>query len=145
MSGISSIMNTALMGMMTYQTAISVTTNNIANVDPDGYSKQVGGHQGQRPLSGAEVTAITRIFDQFCQAKINDSASGLGKAETEEQYLEYVEALFDETESDGLSDGSVRFLELLAGIGQRSLEIYGAANVFPPPSPWPTNFNQNGE
>ncbi|MBF0529103.1 MAG: flagellar hook-associated protein FlgK, partial [Deltaproteobacteria bacterium] len=107
----SSIMSTALSGLQAYQTAISVTGTNIANVGTDGYSRQVAiikasclsKTNGVQIVSGSEVTDVKRVYDQFCNNKIVDAKQGESKYESQLKYLQYAEDLVDESQTDGLS------------------------------------------
>ncbi|MEW6265500.1 MAG: flagellar hook-associated protein FlgK [Thermodesulfobacteriota bacterium] len=112
MSTMSSIINTSLSGMMTYQTAIAITGENIANAETTGYTRQVvllgtnsrSSPMGSQTSSGVQVLDVRRAYDQFCQAKVVASAWNLGKLEAEKKYLAYVEAAFDESEGSGLNE-----------------------------------------
>lgn len=65
---ITNMLNTALSGMFTSQAGLRTTSNNIANVNTEGYQRQVistenivvGGKS-----AGVKVTDITRIVDKF--------------------------------------------------------------------------------
>ena len=67
---LNSIMNSALTGLFTSQSALSVTSNNIANVNTPGYAREV---VVQEPIinglsaSGVKISGIERIVDQFLQ------------------------------------------------------------------------------
>ena len=117
MSTMSSIMNISLSGLRTYQAAISVTSLNLANVDTDGYSRQAvsikencrWGNLGGLVLSGSMWAGSSRVFSQFCNTQLAESQQDLGRYETETTYLEYVEALFDESEGNGLNEALAEF------------------------------------
>jgi flagellar hook-associated protein 1 FlgK len=117
MSTMSAIMNISLNGLRTYQSAIAVTSQNIANVDTGGYSRQSvsiqenyrWGNQGGLVLSGSQWAGSSRVCNQFVNAQLAKSQSDLGRYQTETTYLEYVEALFDESEGHGLNEALAEF------------------------------------
>ena len=98
MSTTSSIMNTALMSMQTYQSAIGVTSENIAKSDADGYSRK------SVRITGTQETEAVRAVSTFAQKNVVKSSTELGFLEKESSYLAAVEALFDESEGSGLNE-----------------------------------------
>ncbi len=103
--------------LLTHQKSIHVTGHNIANVNTPGYSRQrvnlaagqaVSGTPGQ---IGTGVTAmeIQRIYDRLVETQINSEQQTLGRWEAREYALERVEAIFDETGSQGLQQAMSDF------------------------------------
>jgi len=102
--------------LMTQQLAISVTGQNIANVNTTGYSRQrvvleskvIDSAQG--PI-GAGVTdkGIVRSYDQFLNAHIREETQQKGTWQAESQSLQQVEIIFDEASGDGLSQHMSKF------------------------------------
>jgi flagellar hook-associated protein 1 FlgK len=117
MTATSSIVNAALSGMRSYQAAIAVTGANIANVNTEGYSRQVVVIQartlqssgGSQVLSGSQMTAAQRAVDAFGFAQLLKANQAAGRWETEANYLAAVEALVDESEDSGLSNALDEF------------------------------------
>ena len=67
---INSIINNSLTGLFTSQTALRTISNNVANVNTEGYARQVvrldpiiNGGIG----SGVQITSIDRIVDKFLE------------------------------------------------------------------------------
>ena len=108
MSTSSAVMSTLLSGLTTYQAAISVTSSNIANAEAEGYTRQSATIQSVSSssggLSGVEVSEVVRATDRFCFSQVVDSQDDLGKFETEDKYMSYVEAIFDESEGSGINE-----------------------------------------
>lgn len=81
------ILNTALSGLAAFQRSLETTSNNISNVNTEGYSRQrvelatspeqyLGhGYVG----SGVNVTNITRSYDQFVTSQVRSSNSTFGE------------------------------------------------------------------
>jgi flagellar hook-associated protein 1 len=102
--------------LMAQQLAISVTGQNIANVNTTGYSRQrvnmvntaVPSNLG--PVgTGVKTTGISRIYDQFLNASINDDIQQKGTWEAKSQTLTQIESIFTETTDDGLSQNLSKF------------------------------------
>jgi hypothetical protein len=101
MTTISSIMNTTLSALQTQEAAIAVTSNNIANVNTDGYTRQTVVISSTS--SGTTATS-KRVYDscgikQLCSAK-----ETLGEYTAKAKYLDSIEVIFDESEGTGLSE-----------------------------------------
>jgi flagellar hook-associated protein 1 FlgK len=102
--------------LMTQQLAISVTGQNIANVNTTGYSRQrvvleskvIDSAQG--PI-GAGVTdkGIVRSYDQFLNAHIREETQQKGTWQAESQSMQQVKIIFDEASGDGLSQHMSKF------------------------------------
>ena len=106
MPGLFSIFNTAKNGLFTQQTAINVTSHNIANANTDGYSRQRADMVTTTPYTlpsmdsasgagqlgtGVTIDSIERIRDSFLdyQIRVENGASGQYKAR--DKYLSQVE------------------------------------------------------
>ena len=83
------LLGTATTGLAAFQRAISVTGNNIANANTDGYSRQRV-EFGDRPSSftgsgyvgnGVQVQSIERVFDQFITERVRDTTSAASQAD----------------------------------------------------------------
>lgn len=103
MSTLSSIMSSALSGLQTQQILIDLTSTNVANVNTDGYSRQTA-EVSATSSGGVEVTDVTRETDAYTIKQLNAASEDCGELETKLQYLESIEAVFDESEGSGLSE-----------------------------------------
>lgn len=106
--------NTALKGMMAQQTALNVTSNNIANANTDGYSRQradlvesysiSGLVPGAQLGSGVDIADVSRIRDGFVDYQLRTQTSSLEYDTIIHDTLSNVETVFNESSSDtGLS------------------------------------------
>ena len=83
-----------------YRQAIATTSNNIANVNTEGYSKQAVNVSESYPTqiasyfigTGSTVDKIQRSYDEFVERSLRDSASDL-QATT--PFIEYTERIVD--------------------------------------------------
>jgi flagellar hook-associated protein 1 FlgK len=85
---------TATAGLRTFQQALNVTGHNVANVNTEGYSRQRteivaatpqlmgGGYVG----AGASTASITRVYQDYMSAQINDSFTYQNKYKTADVY-----------------------------------------------------------
>ncbi len=111
MTGIYGVLNLAGNALLTQQKAISVTGNNIANVNTPGYSRQKLMLENKTPVqssvgpmgTGVEAVGVERVYDRFLGVQINSESEGLGRWETRKDGLELAEVIFDESGDFGLS------------------------------------------
>ena len=117
MSSIGSIMNTAKQAFMTQQVAIEVTGTNVSNASSVGYSKQRAvivpvnsAEVAQNDIQGGvAVETVQRLYDQFIERQIIEQSAQLNYSETRHSALQQVEAIFNESQKDGLSSAMDRF------------------------------------
>ena len=107
---INSALYTGRDALMTQQLAISVTGQNIANVNTPGYSRQRVNLESTVVLSaegavgtGVRAKGIDRSYDQFLNAHINEEIQQKGRWESQNQSLQQTEIIFDQSSGDGLS------------------------------------------
>lgn len=111
MSTISGIVNSALSALNTYQVAIDVTNNNIANSETAGYSRQRAVIQARDSVSlttgtiggGVTISKIERIYDSFLTSQLCSANEDYGKWEAETETLASIEEVFSDTDDSGLS------------------------------------------
>ncbi len=108
---INAVLYMARDSLLSEQKAISVTSNNLSNVNTEGYSRQetifvnrkgiptYGGTIGQ----GVQIQTIIRQHDDFIQAQINDQSSDKSRWESANSILAEVETAFSQNEDYGLS------------------------------------------
>ena len=102
--------------LMTQQLAISVTGQNIANVNTPGYSRQrvnlvstaIPSAEGSVG-TGVKANGIARIYDQFLNSQINRDIQQKGTWEAQNQALQQTENIFTESSVDGLSQNMSKF------------------------------------
>jgi len=102
--------------LMTQQLAISVTGQNIANVNTPGYSRQrvnlvsTAIPSAEGPVgTGVKANGIARVYDQFLNSQVNVDAQQKGTWEAQSQALQQTENIFTETSVDGLSQNMSKF------------------------------------
>lgn len=117
MSGLTSVMGIAKSGLSAAQAAISVTGENIANVNTVGYSRRtvsfaeayvVDGSAGQVG-SGVWANEVQRNFSQYVENQYYDQATLQKRWETLYTNLSNTESLFNEAAGYGLSNTLSKF------------------------------------
>ncbi|MFH1671938.1 MAG: flagellar hook-associated protein FlgK [Pseudomonadota bacterium] len=117
MSGIGLVLNIAKDALLSQQYSISVTSNNIANVHTEGYSRQRISLENRDPAiyagllfgRGVDVASITRIADSFIEARMSERESDTASLEAAENYMAVLEGIFKETSGNGLSAHMAEF------------------------------------
>ena len=110
-------LNTARSSILTQQTGIEVTGQNLANVNTPGYSRQVVRLEASSPVSagngrvgtGGRLASIRREADSFITAQMNNTTSNQSFYETTDRAVALLEIVFNETDNRGLSNNISRF------------------------------------
>lgn len=111
MSTLSSILNIGRSALQAQQKGISVTGNNIANVNTPGYTRQRAELQNGEAISdtpgqmggGVKVASVRRMYDRFITGEVRGESQELGEWEARSQIQDRLEIVFNETEGDGLN------------------------------------------
>ena len=96
-------LRTALSGLSATQTALQTTSQNITNVNTEGYSRKdvtfttrtVNGTG-----AGVNVATVDRVVDEFLIKEIRDQQAIIGNLEVREEFLSQIESLFSSPEND---------------------------------------------
>lgn len=109
------VMNIGRGGLLAYRTALSVTGNNIANVDTPDYNRRTAMMQETTPGGGVDVVEIRRAFDSLLAER---SRSADGKVGASETYLTHLQALENRLlpGEGGLPDVLDSFFDALDGL-----------------------------
>jgi flagellar hook-associated protein 1 FlgK len=108
---IGSILNSARQGMRAQQTAVQVASNNIANAQTVGYSRQRVDLQAALPTrfsfgtvgTGVEITGISRSRDTLLDMAFRSDSQAASYASTRSSTLTQVQNVFNEPSDTGLS------------------------------------------
>ncbi|MCM1089570.1 MAG: flagellar hook-associated protein FlgK [Butyrivibrio sp.] len=100
-------LNIAYTGLLASNAALNTTSNNIANVQTNGYSRQQVVQQAANALqvfqtygcagAGVETLAIERIRDEFYDVKFWNNNTNLGEYEMKQYYMKQIETYFYDT------------------------------------------------
>jgi flagellar hook-associated protein 1 FlgK len=113
-------LQTALSGLLAEQQAMDVTSNNIANANTEGYSRETAVLQPSPPIdipaisatngegarlgTGVTVQTITRIRNEYLDSQYRSQTSALSSASTQAEELQQAQAAFNEPSSAGLAN-----------------------------------------
>jgi flagellar hook-associated protein 1 FlgK len=108
---ISGLFNSGLSALTASQTALSVTSNNIANVNTQGYTRQDVVLDISNPVptsagfigTGVTVSGITRSYDQFIQTQLLGQQQNQGRSTAMDQTWGQIEQVMNEAQGTGLS------------------------------------------
>ena len=114
MPDISGILNIGRQALSAHQRAIAVTSNNIANVNTPGYSRQEAVYETASPSNGVfgagvQIRQVRSVVDAFLQQQIISEKSSLGRFGVEKGLLDRVEAIFTDASGDGINKAITDF------------------------------------
>ena len=121
-------LNIAYTGLLASNAAMNTTSNNIANVQTEGYSRQQVTQQASNALrvfqtygcagAGVETLAIERVRDEFYDGRVWDNNAQLGEYDMKQYYMQQLETYFDD---DGKSTGFKTIFNQLMVTGMQAL------------------------
>ena len=121
-------LNIAYTGLLASNAAMNTTSNNIANVQTEGYSRQQVTQQAANALrvfqtygcagAGVETLVIERVRDEFYDGRFWDNNAQLGEYDMKQYYMQQLETYFDD---DGKSTGFKTIFDQLMITGMQAL------------------------
>lgn len=110
MGTLSASLNIAAQSLLSEQTAIQTTTNNIANVNTPGYSRQVASFNESAPVqfgnltlgSGVEISQIKSLRDSVLDLRVNQETQQQGSLNAFISAGQQIQSLFNEPSGTGL-------------------------------------------
>lgn len=121
-------LNIAYTGLLASNAAMNTTSNNIANVQTEGYSRQQVTQQASNALrvfqtygcagAGVETLAIERVRDEFYDGRFWDNNAQLGEYDMKQYYMQQLETYFND---DGKSTGFKTIFNQLMVTGMQAL------------------------
>lgn len=127
------IMNNALSGALASQVALSAASQNIANLQTKGYTRQaalltaVGGNGPRDAGNGVAATQLMRFSDSYKSQQMWRAASSVGQFSQSQPYLTQLERVMGD-DSASLSAGIDKFfaaLNAVAGVDPTSSALRG--------------------
>ncbi|OSQ44162.1 flagellar hook-associated protein FlgK [Thalassospira sp. MCCC 1A01428] len=124
-------LNSAISGLNTAQSRISITSSNIANVNTAGYSRKIAGQEsitlnGQG--AGVQIGDVTRNVNAGLQSELRGELGKAGTAEVRDEFYQRVQVLFGTPQSNSaisqrISDLSDAFEQLNSTPEQNSPKV----------------------
>jgi flagellar hook-associated protein FlgK len=117
MSGIGSTLSIAKTAIAAQQNGLTVTGNNIANVNNPNYSMQNADHLNRTPSlyggflfgTGVDTSQIQQSVDKFLEVRLTDEESTQAAFEEAESYMNILEGYFDENSNASITSIMVEF------------------------------------
>jgi flagellar hook-associated protein 1 FlgK len=131
MGGIGSLLDIGRSALLAYQRALSVTGQNISNVNTPGYSRQevlLGALPPQDDGTafmgmGVTVQEIRRSFDGFIARQLYGSQSTLGRYQVMRDALAQAEGFFPDSSDAGISAGMSDFFNALQDVANNPADL----------------------
>jgi flagellar hook-associated protein 1 FlgK len=106
-------------GLKIYQVATEVVSENIANVNTEGYSRQrviletapPTNHNGFPLGTGVKISAVERYYDGLLQQQLVNADSASGHDSLKSQVLSQIEPAFNEIANDGIGASITNFFD----------------------------------
>ena len=111
--------------LQTYQSALQVVGNNVANAGNPDYARQTGGlaaipgtplPSGLQPGAGVALTELKRNLDEALENRLRAAIGDSESAAAARQALGQVEPLFDESTGQGISARITDFLNSMSDV-----------------------------
>jgi flagellar hook-associated protein FlgK len=111
MSSLGMVLDIASSALAAQQYCLDVTAHNIANVNTEGYSRQIPTLQGRQPVQyqgvilglGVKTEQVTRAVDQFIENRFMQEKSNLSSSQEMEKYMQVLEGIFSENSETSIS------------------------------------------
>ena len=137
-------LNTSYTGLVASNAALNTTSNNIANIETEGYSRQVvnqGAADAIRTYSsygcvgtGVDIYGAERVRDIYYDVKYWNNNSKLGEFDKKQYYAAVIETYLDNTETTkGFTsifdemDAALQSLKTNTGDSTYALDFIGKA------------------
>lgn len=97
------IISTSLSGLFTNQAALQATSNNIANVNTEGYARvrvetEANVLQGQS--AGVSISDVKRVVDEFLETALRTSQSNLSEYSVQREFHDRLQGILGDPASD---------------------------------------------
>ena len=106
-------LNIGTTGLYAAKTGLNITAHNVANIETEGYSRQVINQSANTPLStnnrygmlgsGVEVNEITQMRSQYYDEKYRSNNGLLGMYESRSYFMNEVQSYLNEIELEGFT------------------------------------------
>jgi flagellar hook-associated protein 1 len=143
-------LNTALSSMLAQEGAIETTTNNIANVNTPGYSRQVPNLEESSTIqvgnltfgTGVLLSSVTSLRDAVLDMRVNQETQQQGQLNAFISSGQQIQALFNETSGTGLQSSLSAFFNSLSELSSNPSDLTTRQNVITAAQNLAAGFNQ---
>lgn len=150
MGSLSSSLSIATQALQAEQTAIQTTSNNIANVNTPGYSREVASFAENDPVhfgnlnlgTGVHVSQITSLRDAVLDLRVNQEAQQQGSLNAFISAGQQIQSLFNEAAGTGLQAPLTAFFNSLSQLSVNPADANARQAVLTASQNLATAFNQ---
>jgi len=150
MGGLSGSLNIVLGSLLTDQGAIETTSNNIANVNTPGYSRQRPDLEETPPIqigglnfgTGVELKQVVSLRDSILDLRVNQETQQQGRLEGFLGSAQQIQSFFNETTGTGLQANLTAFFNSLSQLSTSPSDLNVRQSVLTAAQNLSTSFNQ---
>lgn len=125
---IAGVLNIGRSALQVNQAALQVTSNNIANVNTPGYSRQRIAIETTTPFrtdagflgTGVNVQEISRVYDRFLAFQVKSERENYGALSSEKDTIFQVEDILNEIQGPGLKEELSAFFNSLGDLSNNA-------------------------
>ncbi|WP_138379785.1 flagellar hook-associated protein FlgK [Luteithermobacter gelatinilyticus] len=122
-SSINNIIHNSLTGLFVNQAALSVTSNNVANVNTPGYARQVVQQEAfvtGTQSGGVRISGIDRVIDRFLVRATYDANADFGRYQVENAFHERIQSFLGKPDENTSLSGKID--DLFTAISELALD-----------------------
>lgn len=131
MGSLSGALNISLSSMLAEQGAIETTSNNIANVNTPGYSRQRPDLEETPPIqigqiafgTGVDLSEVVSLRDSILDLRVNQETQQQGKLNSFLGTAQQIQSLFNETNGTGLQGDLSAFFNSLSQLSANPSDL----------------------
>lgn len=145
--------NIATSGLFASQSALNVTSHNIANANTKGYSKQRSLQRATTPITinsrgvlgtGVETYDVKRLRSEYLDYKYWGQNESLGEWEIKEDSLSEIEGIFNEPSDTGIRKVMDEFFTSLETLSEKAGDLTARSAIIEKATMLVTSINRNG-
>jgi flagellar hook-associated protein 1 len=150
MGTLSASLNIALGSLLTQEDGIATTSNNIANVNTPGYSRQVANFAETPPVqlgtasfgTGVQLQSVSSLRDPILDLRVNQETQQQGQLNAFISSGQQIQALFNQTNGTGLQTPLTAFFNSLSQLAANPSDINTRQGVITASQNLASAFNQ---
>lgn len=131
MGGLFSNLFVGMSSLRAQQLAMNVVSNNVANVNTPGYSRQRAVFQPDIAVAipqgllgtGVTISKVESLRDRFTERQINQQNQGQGELSTLSETLRQIEGIFSETSGPGVQAAISKFFNSFSDLANRPTSL----------------------
>jgi len=150
MGGLSASLNIAVQSMLAQQGAIETTTNNIANANTPGYSREVPNLEESPTVqlgtltfgTGVRLGSVSSLRDAVLDVRVNQETQQQGQLNAFLESGQQIQQLFNETAGTGLQTPLANFFNSFSQLASDPSDLTTRQNVITSAQDLATAFKQ---